>query len=1008
MAGSWVKLGDIKWQFIPQEVKNEAHKLDLTWAAASSMTKTFFPEGPSEEALAKLGAYTSDCISLKPRHATGSSIDIVEFTPRSATTAKVRSAIKLTPAMPAIKLTPAADVKPPPGNFETTKPPGNFDTAKPPGNFNTAKPPDNFDEPASSRGSTPLVPINHGEEEEEQTTKSVPGVNTWWQASDIEDYLETTKPGAIQWYPWNAYIFDSVTDFVSSLRAEASMPGAHFKWPEQRMTYEMMIAQAIHHLPPGHHVSIKNGNLCPKKLLNDIHEWGGELTEYYHGTTAHNLLRGIIRDGLKPTFGAGAEATETAWGQKTPMVYLSRSLECASNFPLHDAMLAADKYENHGLPYGGEIISRDGTPPIRVMLRCISGNTRQLWHKHTKTNDQRGFMPKHVYVPHIIIYALPPVMAAGWHTHITWQMYTSTGQVATSDNLMTDESSSANGPRNGRNQWLVPEVYGIGKMLNDPIEVDITKKDMLTTRMNHRQTAIIKKWIKVIRDPETGKTMPQEDLPEQVRFLLDMNPRQDMVPVLEHTNYSLKNREESNYHTVDEITKILANHQLGNSVAELLTQKSKPEETKADKSTESSVGKSATQKKSEWKDWGDSSWPSQSWGANDWSSNSWHEKSDNKKQKTSDSEKKERDWRKRQAVAYTTHYRGILTVIKPFPAFFYGINRGTYVSPEPGQHGDPTTVYPIPSGDRIVAGKSHPANLCIMDQDDNMSDKVTIAVWEVFRKQQDEEHRRGAKAALEDNKYSIAKAEADFEARQNDIKEKHVEKAMPNDNDDEAGVTNHGGTAADPWNKALTSFTHIPKTKKKGKNVIAAKGGLALTVLANDPDHAPADGNEWPSLGYDLGKNKKIVTREDKKIVTYEDKKITTCKDNLPNTQTESDTKSPNLDEMDIEERLTSPNDAVTFLAKDTDPESLMMLQNMLDVANIMKNAKPNPATSSSRSSTEAALHADVKMGDAAANLPTKIEGETPVDLEESEDLEEKDEIAESDESDESDSDRAY
>ena len=43
-------------------------------------------------------------------------------------------------------------------------------------------------------------------------------------------------------------------------------------------------------------------------------EWPGELTEYYHGTTAHNLLRGIIRDGLKPTFGAGADATESAWG----------------------------------------------------------------------------------------------------------------------------------------------------------------------------------------------------------------------------------------------------------------------------------------------------------------------------------------------------------------------------------------------------------------------------------------------------------------------------------------------------------------------------------------------------------------------------------------------------------------------------------------------------------------------------------------------------------------------
>ena len=84
------------------------------------------------------------------------------------------------------------------------------------------------------------------------------------------------------------------------------------------MTYEMIIAQAIHHLPPGYQVSIKNGNPRPKEGLTSSLEWPGELTEYYHGTTAHNLLRGIIRDGLKPTYGAGADATEAAWGTRRP------------------------------------------------------------------------------------------------------------------------------------------------------------------------------------------------------------------------------------------------------------------------------------------------------------------------------------------------------------------------------------------------------------------------------------------------------------------------------------------------------------------------------------------------------------------------------------------------------------------------------------------------------------------------------------------------------------------
>ena len=118
------------------------------------------------------------------------------------------------------------------------------------------------------------------------------------------------------------------------------------------------------------------------------------------------------------------------------------------------------------------------------------------------------------------------------------------------------------------------------------------------------------------------------------------------------------------------------------------------------------------------KDWGSSSWQSQSWDTNSWASKnkSWYDKNTpdsrtrtrSRRRRPTD-EKKERDWRKRQAVAYTTHYRGILTAIMPFPAFYYGINKGTYASPEPGQHCDPTTVYPIPTGEHLEFGRSHPA-----------------------------------------------------------------------------------------------------------------------------------------------------------------------------------------------------------------------------------------------------------------------------------------------------------
>ena len=140
--------------------------------------------------------------------------------------------------------------------------------------------------------------------------------------------------------------------------------------------------------------------------------------------------------------------------------------------------------------------------------------------------------------------------------------------------------------------------------MEQPLNLNITKKGMLSTRMDHRQTAIIKKWIHVTRDPETRKVMVTDDLPEKVHHLLDMSPEQDVVPVLERTTYSLKNREKSRYHSDGNIMKILANRQLGNSVAELPTHGNQPEETKTDKSTESLVD--TDWKKSGWKDWGNS------------------------------------------------------------------------------------------------------------------------------------------------------------------------------------------------------------------------------------------------------------------------------------------------------------------------------------------------------------------------------------------------------------------
>jgi len=238
------------------------------------------------------------------------------------------------------------------------------------------------------------------------------------------------------------------------------------------------------------------------------------------------------------------------------------------------------------------------------------------------------------------------------------------------------------------------------------------------------------------------------------------------------------------------------------------------------------------------------------------------------------------------------------------------------------------------------------------------------------------------KAALDEaRQHYIAEAEADWETRYRGTK-KPVEEAKPDNNDDEADAINHDGTTDPHWDGVMTSFTHVPKTKK-GKNVIIVEGGLALTVSPPDPDpaHQHADEDERPSLGFELNQTPRTT-------VTREDKKITTNGENhSPNMEPEPNTTIPKVKEMSIEDRALSLSNAMATLVQATDPDTLAMLQLVLETAHIDKINMSNPAASSSNPA--ASPPADADMGDAAGDdLPTKM---TRVDLESSDDESEHD-----------------
>ena len=82
-----------------------------------------------------------------------------------------------------------------------------------------------------------------------------------------------------------------------------------------------------------------------------------------------------------------------------PMVYTSQLMECAMWYPGGYLGIESEMF--------GELIARDGTPPLRVILRARAPKKYRLWTRTKKKNNQHALRPQDVYISHMMIYALP-------------------------------------------------------------------------------------------------------------------------------------------------------------------------------------------------------------------------------------------------------------------------------------------------------------------------------------------------------------------------------------------------------------------------------------------------------------------------------------------------------------------------------------------------------------------------------------------------------------------------
>ena len=94
------------------------------------------------------------------------------------------------------------------------------------------------------------------------------GVNVTHSLDEIHDYVRSLPVGAVmpQHDPENDVPYASIDDFVATMRMSCR-PGGPFVWPGENLKYNQYLAIALHHLPPGKAVLIKNAAVIPEKFL---------------------------------------------------------------------------------------------------------------------------------------------------------------------------------------------------------------------------------------------------------------------------------------------------------------------------------------------------------------------------------------------------------------------------------------------------------------------------------------------------------------------------------------------------------------------------------------------------------------------------------------------------------------------------------------------------------------------------------------------------------------------
>ena len=128
----------------------------------------------------------------------------------------------------------------------------------------------------------------------------------------------------------------------------------------------------------------------------------------YYGCLPSTLIQ-IVHDGFYREVGPGENLMKEVFGCSVEGVYCTDKIEFALN---NVGILASGGPSGQAGYVGSELISEDGTIPLKIVIRCLADTTGLLLKREERFSRLYCFMPDALFITHVYF--------VGQHPHTVW------------------------------------------------------------------------------------------------------------------------------------------------------------------------------------------------------------------------------------------------------------------------------------------------------------------------------------------------------------------------------------------------------------------------------------------------------------------------------------------------------------------------------------------------------------------------------------------------------------